>query len=93
MGCFSCFQPRRRKETTSSRIEDSIAAGSSHRALPSSSTEQRKKPSPNNCAQAFYFRDLAAATRNFKESNLIGEGGFGRVYKGRLYSGQAKSRS
>ncbi|XP_031743872.1 probable serine/threonine-protein kinase PBL21 isoform X2 [Cucumis sativus] len=28
------------------------------------------------------------ATRGFKEVNLLGEGGFGRVYKGRLESGQ-----
>ncbi|KAL6652787.1 hypothetical protein ACP70R_011712 [Stipagrostis hirtigluma subsp. patula] len=35
-------------------------------------------------AQTFTFRQLAAATRNFREECFIGEGGFGRVYKGRL---------
>ncbi|KAF8395035.1 hypothetical protein HHK36_018974 [Tetracentron sinense] len=35
-------------------------------------------------AQIFTFRDLAAATKNFKADCLLGEGGFGRVYKGRL---------
>ncbi|KAF8405544.1 hypothetical protein HHK36_010451 [Tetracentron sinense] len=40
-------------------------------------------------ACSFTFRELATATRNFKAANLIGEGGFGRVYKGRLESGQA----
>ncbi|XP_065030496.1 probable serine/threonine-protein kinase PBL21 [Musa acuminata AAA Group] len=39
-------------------------------------------------ARKFTFRDLAIATQNFKETNLIGEGGFGRVFKGRLDSGQ-----
>lgn len=39
-------------------------------------------------ARSFTFKELAIATRNFKEVNLIGEGGFGRVFKGRLESGQ-----
>ncbi|KAF5458230.1 hypothetical protein F2P56_022277 [Juglans regia] len=38
----------------------------------------------NNAAQAFTFRELATATKNFRQECLIGEGGFGRVYKGRL---------
>lgn len=40
-------------------------------------------------ARSYTFRDLATATQNFREANLIGEGGFGSVYKGRLESGQA----
>ncbi|XP_074586656.1 putative serine/threonine-protein kinase PBL25 [Curcuma longa] len=35
-------------------------------------------------AQNFTFRELAAATKNFRSECLLGEGGFGRVYKGRL---------
>ncbi|KAH9603306.1 hypothetical protein KSS87_004011, partial [Heliosperma pusillum] len=33
-------------------------------------------------AQVFTFRQMAAATNNFSIDNLVGEGGFGRVYKG-----------
>ncbi|KAF3965201.1 hypothetical protein CMV_010592 [Castanea mollissima] len=33
-------------------------------------------------AQVFTFYDLAAATDNFNPDCLVGEGGFGRVYKG-----------
>ncbi|CAL5032411.1 unnamed protein product [Urochloa decumbens] len=35
-------------------------------------------------AQTFTFRQLVAATKNFRDECFIGEGGFGRVYKGRL---------
>ncbi|KAB2622259.1 serine/threonine-protein kinase PBS1-like [Pyrus ussuriensis x Pyrus communis] len=37
-------------------------------------------------AQTFVFRELAAATRNFRPQCLLGGGGFGRVFKGRLKS-------
>ncbi|KAK8547864.1 hypothetical protein V6N13_116089 [Hibiscus sabdariffa] len=43
-------------------------------------------PTTNIAAQTFTFRELAAATNNFKPECLLGEGGFGRVYKGRLES-------
>ncbi|MCO5591503.1 hypothetical protein L7F22_045487 [Adiantum nelumboides] len=37
-------------------------------------------------AKTFTFKELAAATKNFRSECLIGEGGFGRVFKGRLDS-------
>ncbi|KAL0920162.1 hypothetical protein M5K25_009279 [Dendrobium thyrsiflorum] len=37
-------------------------------------------------AQTFTFRELAAATKNFRPACFLGEGGFGRVYKGHLES-------
>lgn len=40
----------------------------------------------NIAAQTFTFRELAAATKNFRPESMLGEGGFGRVYKGRLDS-------
>ncbi|XP_047325999.1 probable serine/threonine-protein kinase PBL21 [Impatiens glandulifera] len=40
---------------------------------------QQRRP---NVARSFTFRELSLATQNFKEANFIGEGGFGRVYKG-----------
>ncbi|KAL9244082.1 hypothetical protein vseg_017892 [Gypsophila vaccaria] len=39
-------------------------------------------------ARPFTYRELAIATKDFKKSHLIGEGGFGKVYKGRLDVGQ-----
>lgn len=38
----------------------------------------------NIAAQTFTFRELATATRNFRQECLLGEGGFGRVYKGKI---------
>ena len=35
----------------------------------------------------YQYHELQAATANFSDSNIIGEGGFGRVYKGRLSNG------
>jgi hypothetical protein len=33
-------------------------------------------------SRVFTFRQLADATNYFSQENLLGEGGFGRVYKG-----------
>ncbi|KAJ7296143.1 hypothetical protein O6H91_Y141500 [Diphasiastrum complanatum] len=55
------------------------------------SLAKKKEPQDGNthvAAQTFTFRELARATRSFKSECLIGEGGFGRVYKGRLRTGQ-----
>lgn len=70
--------PRRStKETT-------VASRSSHSSTPSydgSETDGFR-------ARKFALADLVAATNNFKTANFIGEGGFGKVYKGRLPGGE-----
>lgn len=48
--------------------------------------ESKNGESENLPAQVFSFRELANATKNFRGECLLGEGGFGRVYKGRLES-------
>ncbi|KAK6132933.1 hypothetical protein DH2020_033317 [Rehmannia glutinosa] len=40
----------------------------------------------NISAEIFTYKELSAATQNFNPESLIGEGGFGRVYKGYLES-------
>lgn len=38
----------------------------------------------NNSARVFTYAELEAAMKNFKAESLLGEGGFGRVYRGHL---------
>lgn len=56
----------------------------------SSKGKSRESNNQNSdVARSFTFKELTTATQNFRETNLIGEGGFGCVYKGRLDSGLA----
>ncbi|XP_006653996.1 probable serine/threonine-protein kinase PBL25 [Oryza brachyantha] len=69
--------------------------------LPRFSSDQKQSPGaaantepPNGSpviaktGKKFMFRELATATNNFRSDRLLGEGGFGRVYKGQLENGQ-----
>ncbi|CAL9089019.1 unnamed protein product [Musa textilis] len=85
MSCFRCFNPRWRER--SCRLEGTSGAPNSR--FPGDSSERGNEVSSRgkemiNCARSFAFRELAIAAQNFKEANLIGEGGFGRVYIGQL---------
>ncbi|XP_038897317.1 probable serine/threonine-protein kinase PBL21 isoform X2 [Benincasa hispida] len=80
MSCFSCIRTRC-KDASKVEIDNETGKGKE---------SQTRSGNNRKCgaARSFPFRELATATRGFKEVNLIGEGGFGRVYKGRLETGQ-----
>jgi hypothetical protein len=49
--------------------------------------DARRKVAPdvgNGCAHSFTFKDLLVATGYFNQANFIGQGGFGKVYKGKI---------
>jgi serine/threonine-protein kinase PBS1 len=74
--------------TGADRFKSRSNGEQSKRELPS----PKDAPGVNIAAHIFTFRELAAATKNFRPECFLGEGGFGRVYKGRLEStGQVNS--
>eukprot|EP01018_Ginkgo_biloba_P017724 Gb_39652 [translate_table: standard] len=91
--------PITNKNESSNKEGQSIASSASHLSRVSSerlkskpSVDGKKEasvatkdgPTTHIAAQTFTFRELATATNNFRPECLLGEGGFGRVYKGRL---------
>ncbi|KAG2266023.1 hypothetical protein Bca52824_073102 [Brassica carinata] len=99
MNCFSCFYFHEKKRTpkdsdNNSRRRNGKVTGrdnnKTHPEIPTKTEVEKNKNndaekeiSNNIAAQTFTFRELATATKNFRQECLIGEGGFGRVYKGR----------
>eukprot|EP00250_Pteridium_aquilinum_P025055 c30072_g1_i1 orf=1-321(-) len=97
MGCFGCFHSRRQdKKPLNLQNEGLYMQPTSSAPLQIPPSEEKSKGnetidlsvegSQHIAAQTFTFRELAAATKNFRSDCLIGEGGFGCVYKGRLES-------
>lgn len=95
MNCFSCCMSQEKinrrslkksikeyhdTKTLASFTKLSFKSDSSRRRY---ITEELQKIGKGNIsARIFTFRELCVATQNFHLDNLLGEGGFGRVYKG-----------
>ncbi|KAL6581882.1 Serine/threonine-protein kinase pbl27 [Orobanche minor] len=81
------------KENSTAQSNIQVNRANSDKSKSRSSNDSKEATIPketNIAAQTFTFRELAAATKNFRPECLLGEGGFGRVYKGRLETtGQA----
>ncbi|KAL8046396.1 hypothetical protein ABFX02_08G175200 [Erythranthe guttata] len=99
LSCFSCCVPegkvhqrslkksiqeyKRTKSLTSFANLSTKTDGSKRRYI---AEEIEKLGKGNISAEIFTYKEVSAATNNFKPESLIGEGGFGRVYKGHLDS-------
>ncbi|CAI0379977.1 unnamed protein product [Linum tenue] len=96
MSCFSCcsgekLSRKSLKKSIKNYKDTKTLASFANLSFKSDSsrrryiTEEIKKIGKGNIsAKIFSFRELTVATQNFTLENLIGEGGFGRVYKGQL---------
>ncbi|URE41048.1 serine threonine-protein kinase [Musa troglodytarum] len=85
MSCFPCFSKKNiPKEDLlppdSGVVKEHEANGKPEKT--SDEATQKDAGNANTAAQTFTFRELASATKNFRPEFLLGEGGFGRVYKG-----------
>ncbi|XP_031281240.1 probable serine/threonine-protein kinase PBL7 [Pistacia vera] len=92
MGWFPCGgkSNKNAKKKLNRKPDDQIPS-TSDKLKVNSTLDVKKEGSKDGgsdhiAAHTFTFRELAAATKNFRADCLVGEGGFGRVYKGRLES-------
>ncbi|KAL3339450.1 hypothetical protein AABB24_028186 [Solanum stoloniferum] len=86
MGCFLCSVKSKKKQIGKFSVHH---ISSSVEKFKVNTSLDEKDSSINGgsghiAAHTFTFRELAAATKYFRANCLLGEGGFGRVYKGRL---------
>ncbi|XP_074311706.1 putative serine/threonine-protein kinase PBL25 isoform X2 [Silene latifolia] len=81
MSCLPCFQ---NDEDDDEGTDNQPAPANKETQAQTDAAKEAAAASSN--AKTFNFRELAMATKNFRQECLIGEGGFGRVFKGTFQS-------
>ncbi|GAV80717.1 Pkinase domain-containing protein [Cephalotus follicularis] len=99
MGHCSCFGLWGWRETKAKNHDDKYAKKKSKSQLSSVCSKVNSEPTlpssapivePNaeNEGKTFTYRELATATNNFGAESFLGQGGFGRVFKGQIKNSQ-----
>ncbi|KAL4334882.1 hypothetical protein GQ457_07G000300 [Hibiscus cannabinus] len=88
MGYCPCFGWTNGKKEHSSKCKPQLSSveSKSIAGLTSEPSAATAEPNDGTRALTFNYQQLAKATKNFSKESLIGQGGFGAVYKGKLKS-------
>ncbi|KAG9158192.1 hypothetical protein Leryth_000339 [Lithospermum erythrorhizon] len=73
-----------RRDVKDEDAKDESQSASSSDASPAENISGDGQPGTSFKARTFTYDELVEATGRFKEEDFLGEGGFGRVYKGFL---------
>ncbi|KAH6821684.1 Protein kinase superfamily protein [Perilla frutescens var. hirtella] len=101
MNCFPCFHNKEDDDEEEKKKNADIPIAQPKNFTPPTTPplnnsnqdplEDRRNEAEleDNTVKSFTFREMATATKNFRQECLLGEGGFGKVFKGTLQtSGQ-----
>ncbi|KAI3446349.1 hypothetical protein Pfo_003014 [Paulownia fortunei] len=94
---WSTAKPSKKKDLVSISVSAPMSRRTSNMTLRGSAVSEKIIDGSNELIltpnlRIFSFSELKAATRNFSYDTVIGEGGFGRVYKGWIY-GKSTAKS
>ncbi|KAJ4882680.1 Protein kinase superfamily protein [Raphanus sativus] len=86
MNCFPCFSSKRNRNPPCNNETNEHDDHNDFRPPVAATKRIEEIETEQTPLKTFNFRELAMATKNFRQECLIGEGGYGRVYKGTLQS-------